>query len=100
MAGPRPDLKALTLRLGTEPFRQLALLAAEENRTPTNFVETLVLRELRSRSEEGRMLTMRVAPETVGTDPGPLLRNEGESDESYAERQALFAELLALPDED
>ncbi|HEX6010749.1 MAG TPA: hypothetical protein VFY87_02875, partial [Geminicoccaceae bacterium] len=39
-AGPR----ALTLRLDPEPFRQLALLAAAENRSPTNYVETLVLR--------------------------------------------------------
>jgi hypothetical protein len=95
-AGPR----ALTLRLDPEPSRQLALLAAAENRSPTNYVETLVLREIQARSEDRRVLRMRVAPEAVDLDPGPLLRGEDEPDQRYAERKALFDELLGLPDTD
>ena len=93
-------LRALTLRLDPEPFRQLALLAAAENRSPTNFVETLVLREIEARSEGRRVLRMLVAPEATDLDPGALLRGEGESAPRYAERRALFDELLALPDAD
>lgn len=98
----RPDapVRALTLRLDPEPFRKLALLAAAENRSPTNFVETLVLREIEARAESRRVLSMHVAPEAVDLDPGPLLRGEGESDRRYAERKELFDELLALPDAD
>ena len=62
-------LKALTLRLGAGPFREIELLAAAENRSPTNFVETLVLRELRARSEEGRVVAMRAAPARPGPRP-------------------------------
>jgi hypothetical protein len=97
---PAAGLRALTLRLDPEPFRQLALLAAAENRSPTNYVETLVLRELQARSEDRRVLRVRVAPEAVDLEPGPLLRGEDESDQRYAERKSLFDELLGLPDTD
>jgi hypothetical protein len=59
----------LTLRLAPEPFRQLALLAAAEDRPPANRVETLVLRGLQARSEDRRVFRMRVAPEAVDLDP-------------------------------
>ena len=94
------EVRALTLRLDPEPFRRLALLAAAENRSPTNFVETLVLREIEARSESRRVLRMLVAPEAVDLEPGSLLRGEGESDRRYAERRTLFDELRALPDAD
>ena len=103
VGGSRPagaSVRALTLRLDPEPFRQLALLAAAENRSPTNYVETLVLREIAARSESRRVLRMLVAPEAADLDPGALVRGEGESDRRYAERTALFDELLALPDAD
>ena len=93
-------VRALTLRLDPKSFRRLALLATAENRSPTNYVETLVLREIQARSESRRVLQMHAAPEIVGRDPGPLLRGEGEPDQRYAERKALFEELLALPDAD
>ena len=94
------EARALTLRLDPEQFRQLALLAAAENRSPTNYVETLLLRELEARAEGRRVLRMLVAPEAGDLDPGTLLRGDGESDRRYAERRALFDELLALPDAD
>ena len=94
------EVRALTLRLDPEPFRQLALLAATENRSPTNYVETLVLREIEARAESRRVLRMLVAPDAVDLDPGALLRSEGEPDRRYTERRALFDDLLALPDAD
>jgi hypothetical protein len=73
-------------------------LGAAESRSPTDFAETLVPSEPRARSAERRVITMRVAPEAVRLEPGPLLRSEGEQDGRYAGREALFAELLRLPD--
>jgi hypothetical protein len=97
--GESPDgPKVMTPRLGAEPFRQLEPLAAAESRSPTDFAETLVPSEPRARSAERRVITMRVAPEAVRLEPGPLLRSEGEQDGRYAGREALFAELLRLPD--
>jgi hypothetical protein len=90
--------RTLTLRSAPEPYRQLALPAAAENRSPANRVETLVLRGLQARSEDRRVFRVRVAPETVDLDPGPLLRDEGESDQRHEARKALFDELLGLPD--
>jgi hypothetical protein len=98
--GMGTKLRTLTLRLAPEPFRQLALLAAAENRSPANHVETLVLRELQARSEDRRVFRVHVAPEAVDLDPVPLLRDEGESDQRHVARKALFDELLGLPDTD
>lgn len=89
---------AITLRLDADTQRRLALAARAENRSPTNYVETLLLRDLTAREETGRVLTMLVPPEAAALTPGPLLRSEGESDARYAERSALFDRLFALPD--
>jgi len=43
---------------------------------------------------------MYAAPELNGVIPGPLERSEGESDERYAQRSALFSEFLNIPDAD
>jgi|SRR5258707_8522886 hypothetical protein len=91
--------KAITLRLAPQHYGRLAAIAREENRTPTNYVETLVLRELDSKDETRRVITVFAAPETAGIDPGPLERSAGESDERYQQRQALFDELMSIPDE-
>lgn len=98
-AGEDRDKAALTLRLDPAGFRRLRLLAAAENRTPTNWVETVVLRELRARDEANRVLTVASAPELEGAAAGELLRSEGETDARYAERRALLSELLAIPDD-
>jgi hypothetical protein len=74
------------------------LRCSAENRSSTNYVETPVLRETQARSEDHRILRMRIAPEAVDPDPGPLLRGENESDQRHAARRALFDELLGLPD--
>jgi hypothetical protein len=90
----------ITLRLDEASFRKLELLAKAENRTPTNFVETAVLRDVEAKYEIARVITMYVAPEAETVTPGPLLRSDGESDERYAERSALMKRLFAIPDAD
>jgi hypothetical protein len=92
--------RALTLRLDAEQYERLRAAARAENRSPTNYVETLLLRDLAAKDDGGRILRMYVAPETKDMTPGEVERIVGESDEEYAERRKLFRELMSLPDED
>lgn len=71
------EVRALTLGLDPEPFRQLALLAAAKNRSSTNYVETPVLREIEACSEGSGVIRMLVAPEAVDLDPGSLRQGKG-----------------------
>ena len=97
----RPAKKVpLTLRLDEARFRKLELLAEAENRTPTNYAETALLRDMAAKEEAARPITMLVPAEAAALAPGPLLRTEGESDERYAERTALLDRLFAVPDAD
>lgn len=89
----------MTLRFESGHFNRLAALAAADNRSPTNFVETLVLRELDARDEVRRVIAVYAAPETETVAPGELVRSEGESDARYRRRKALFGDLLSIPDE-
>jgi hypothetical protein len=91
--------KAITLRLDPESFGRLATIARAENRTPTNYVETLVLRDLEAKDEANRVITVYAAPETADLVPGELERSEGETDERYAQRKRLVDELMSIPDE-
>jgi hypothetical protein len=91
--------KALTLRLDAERFARLAAAAAAENRSPTNYVETLVLRDLAMKDESRRVITIFAAPETATMTAGELARGDGEPTERYERRKALFDELLSIPDE-
>jgi len=90
--------RALTLRLPPAQFRRLAAAAGAENRSPTNYVETLLLRDLDSKDESRRVITVFAAPETTTLALGPLERNEGESDERYRERKGIVDTLLSIPD--
>lgn len=90
--------QAITLRLDPVKFRQLELLAQAENRTPTNYVETALLRDMESKEEAARVITMFVPQEAAELVPGALMRTEGESDERYAERSTLMDKLFAVPD--
>jgi hypothetical protein len=91
--------RAITLRLDPDSFSRLAAAASAENRTPTNYVETLVLRDLAANDEANRVITVFAAPETAGLVPGELERTEGETDERYARRKGLVDELMSIPDE-
>ena len=97
-SGKRPARQAITLRLDPEQYRRLELLAGAENRSPTNYVETAVLRDMAAKEETARAITMFVPADAAGLVPGPLLRTEGEPDERYAERSALMDKLFAMPD--
>ncbi len=90
--------QAITLRLDPAKFRQLELLAQAENRTPTNYVETALLRDMEAKEEAARVITMFVPKEAADLDPGALMRTEGESNERYAERSTLMEKLFAVPD--
>lgn len=97
-SGQKPAKQAITLRLDQTQFRRLERLARAENRTPTNYVETAVLREMDAKEEASRVITMFVAEDAARLVPGALARSEGESDERYAERSALMDRLFAIPD--
>lgn len=90
--------QAITLRLDPVKFRRLELLARAENRSPTNYVETTILRDMEAKEEASRVITMLVPKEAADVVPGTLVRTEGESDERYAERSALMDKLFAIPD--
>lgn len=47
---------------------------------------------------DGPVITMYVAPELEGVDPGEPIRSEGETDAEYEQRRALFKELASIPD--
>lgn len=90
---------AVTLRLDADRVRRLEAIAAAENRSLTNYVETALLRDLALRDEAERVITMYVAPGTSATvRPEDVIRAEDELDEAYAERQALLMELWSIPD--
>lgn len=93
------SIKAITLRLAPASFGRLAAIASAENRTPTNYVETLLLRDLEAKDEANRVITVYAAPETAKLVPGELERTEGENDERYAQRKRLVDELMSIPDE-
>lgn len=96
--GAPRKLGAITLRLEARESRKLALLAKRENRSVKNYVETLVKQHIEHEPEAERVIGMYVAPELAGVRHGKLKRTEGESDERYAQRKALFDELMSLPD--
>jgi len=78
--------------------RRLQAVAEAENRTLTNYVETALLRDLARREEADRVITMYAAPGApTSIEPVDVVRAEGESDEAYAERQALIVELWSIP---
>ena len=90
--------QAITLRLDPAKFKRLELLAQAENRTPTNYVETALLRDMEAKEEDARVITMFVPKEAAALEPGALMRTEGKSNERYAERSTLMEKLFAVPD--
>jgi hypothetical protein len=89
---------AITLRLDAARFRKLEMLAAAENRSVTNYVETTLLRDMAAKEEAARPLEMFVPADAASVTPGVLLRNADESDARYAARVAVMDRLFDLPD--
>lgn len=96
----KPEGKvAVTLRLDAERVRRLQALAEAENRTLTNYVETALLRDLSRQEEADRVITMHLAPgASAHIRREDVVRAAGETDEEYAERQALTVELWSIVD--
>jgi hypothetical protein len=80
-------------------MRRLVTAAQSEHRTPDELATAIVQQRLAAREAARSLITVVSAPELEGTTPGILIRSEGESDERYAVRAALFAELFAIADE-
>jgi len=89
---------AITLRLDEARFRRLEMLAAAENRSVTNYVETALLRDMAAKEEATRPLTMFVPPDAAAFTPGVLHRNPDETDARYAERATVMDCLFDLAD--
>ena len=89
---------AITLRLDEARFRKLEMLAAAENRSVTNYVETALLRDMAAKEELSGPLTMFVPADAASVTPGVLLRNADETDARYAARTAVMDRLFDLPD--
>lgn len=90
---------AVTVRLDPAQAKLLQAVAAAENRTLTNYVETALARDLALRDEASRVITVLAAPGTSArVDASSIIRGQDESDTAYANRQALAVELWSIPD--
>jgi hypothetical protein len=79
-------------------LHRLQAIAYAENRSLTNCVETALLCDLARHDKAGRVITLYVAPGVpTSIRPEDVIRAAGESDEAYAERQALMVELWSIP---
>jgi len=97
-AGKSRGKVAITLRLDADRAIRLQAIAKAENRSLTNYVETVLLRDLSRHEEADRVITMYVAPGLPDKiRPEDVVRAAQESDAEYAERQALMMELWSIP---
>jgi hypothetical protein len=85
---------AFTMRFRPDVASFVQNRAQAENRSVTNYVETLLLREkARVEESEGR-LTVQADPELLREEGHRLVRDDDETDDEYAARSALFDALL------
>lgn len=97
-SGPPPKI-AITLRLDAERAKRLQMIAEQENRTLTNYVETALIRDLSLRDEAARVITVRAAAGTSAKiAPEDVERGAEESDAAFAKRRDLIADLWSIPD--
>ena len=85
---------AFTMRFRPEVAEFVQAQARAGNRSVTNFVETLLLREKANFEESQRQLTVQAAPDLLRHDQHDLVRDAEESDAEYAARAELFGALL------
>jgi hypothetical protein len=89
----------VTLYLDADFARRLQTIADAAHHSLAAHVEDVRLREVAAREEANRLITMYVAPGASDSiRPEDVIRTEGESDEDYATRQKLTAELWSIPD--
>ena len=81
-----PARTGLTVRLDPEARERVQRIAAHEHRSIAGYIQMLIERDLHARDEAERVIHVFVAPELEGKPPGPVGREEGESDAEYARR--------------
>ncbi len=85
---------AFTMRFRPEVAEFVQAQASARNRSVTNFVETLLLREKTRFEESERQLTVQAVPDLLRQEPHILMRDADETDAEHAARGELFAALL------
>jgi len=85
---------AFTMRFRPEVAEFVQEQAQASNRSVTNFVETLLLREKARFEESQRQLTIQAAADLLRHERHKLVRDADETDAEYVARDALFGALL------
>lgn len=85
---------AFTMRFRPEVAEFVQEQAQAGNRSVTNFVETLLLREKARFEECQRQLTVQAVPDLLRHERHELVRDADEANAEYAVREALFGALL------
>ena len=85
---------AFTMRFRPEVAEFVQAQASAANRSVTNFVETLLLREKARFEETLRELTVQGVPDLLRHEQHDLVRDADEGDAEYATRNELFGALL------
>jgi hypothetical protein len=85
---------AFTMRFQPDVAEFVQNRARAENRSVTNYVETLLLREKERVAETEGRLTVQADPELLREEGHRLVREDDETDEEYAARSVLFGALL------
>ena len=83
-----------TMRFRPEVAEFVQAQASARNRSVTNFVETLLLREKARLEESERQLIVQAAPELLRHEQHTLVRDADEADADYAARGELLGMLL------
>ena len=89
-----PAPTSIRIRLDRETRKRLECIAAYEHRSVANYVQRLIDRDLKAREEAARVIHVFVAPELADAPFGVVGREEGESEEEYAERAAALDTLF------
>ena len=85
---------AFTMRFRPDVAAFVQAQASAGNRSVTNFVETLLLREKERFDECQRQLTVQAAPELLQHPIHELVRDEDEGNDEYSARGELFDALI------
>jgi hypothetical protein len=85
---------AFTMRFRPEVAAFVQAQASASNRSVTNFVETLLLREKTRFEESERQLTVQAVSDLLRHEQHDLVRDADEADGEYAARSELFGALL------
>jgi hypothetical protein len=91
--------EAITIRLEPTQVARLRVVAREQNRSLTNYVETAILRDLKAWDETSRVITQFVAPGVPDKiDRDDVQRPAHMTDEQYAAHQDVVLALWSIPD--